>query len=360
MSKLLSIVISTLFFSVTWSQEAPSDLIQAESLLSEKLNKLRKTRDDEKIKEINKSFKEQLASALELEGAFDHPFQNLTSIGKIYSDDKLVRVITWNTQFENKLHNFHGFIMKKDERRDKVHVVELNRVQQHYGMLRGQTVTHENWYGCLYYDIVDVKKRNKTYYTLLGYDPNNQRSSIKLIDVLYFTGKFPNFGYPLFETENGYQKRVVFEHSNQATMSLRYDERRDKIIFDHLSPESPSMKEFREYYVPDMSYDAYEFKDNKWRLKEDIIAINKEEQETVEMRTYDAENDTVLIYSKENEWQNPEGKNVPIDGGSHKAVLPEDLSEEEKEKKKRKEKRSKRKKKGFNGVSFTKLGKENN
>jgi hypothetical protein len=354
-----ALFLTTLILSIfLTAQEAPSDLIKIESRLSEQLNLLRQTKEDEKIKALNIEFSKTLEEALNKKSAFDHPFQSLTSIGKIYSDDNLVRIFTWNTQFENKLHDFHGFVMKKDERRNRVHVVKLNRVQQHFGMIKGQTVTHENWYGCLYYDIIDVKKRNKTYYTLLGYDPNNQRSSIKLIDVLYFTGKFPNFGYPLFETEAGFSKRILFEHSNQSTMSLRFDDKRNKIIFDHLSPESGSMKEFREYYVPDMSYDAYEYRDNKWHLIEDIIAINKESQENVELKAYDSESDSVITYEKENNWENPEGENTPVNGGSHKIALPNDLTEKEKEDKRKKTKKKKPRKKGFKGVSFTNLGEE--
>ena len=348
------------FSGIVLSQQAPSELIKIESKLTEHLIELRSTLDDEKIKTLNKTFSSILEEALSMDGAFDHPFTNLQTIGKIYSDDRLVRIITWNTQYADKSHDFHGFIMKKDERRDKVHIVKLNRVQQHFGMIRDQSVTHENWYGCLYYDIIDVEKRNKTYYTLLGYDPNNQRSSIKLIDALYFTGKYPNFGYPLFETENGYSRRVIFEHSNQATMSLRYDEQRDKIIFDHLSPESPSMKDFREYYVPDMSYDAYSFVNNKWHLIEDIIAINKKGQETVELKAYDSESDTVVSIERKNEWENPEGENAPVSGGSHKAALPEDFSEDQKAKKakktKKKKKSKRRKKKIHKGVVITNMG----
>lgn len=333
-------------------------LRQVEQKLAEQLSELRKTRADEKIKTLNASFKETFSEALNIDGAFSYPFKRLKSVGKIYSDDELVRIISWNTQFENKLHDYHCFIMKKDERRDRVYTTSLTRKKQPLQMLTRETIDHENWYGALYYDIIDVQKRNRTYYTLLGYDPNDQRSSIKLIDVLYFTGKFPNFGYPLFETENGFSKRVIFEHSNQATMSLRYDKKREKIIFDHLSPESPSMKEFREYYVPDMSYDAYEFKDNKWYLLEDIIAINKEEKEVVELKAYDAENDTVVTYEKDNKWKNPEGEGAPASGGSHKSALPEDLTKKEKEK--RRKKKNKPSKKSFKGVSFTNLGKGDN
>jgi hypothetical protein len=345
-------------------QEAPTDLIKIENRLTDQLFELRNATSDKEIKALNDSFSKTLEEALSIEDAFDHPFQNLTTIGKIYSDDKLVRLITWNIQFEDKSHDFSGFVMKKDERRDRIHVVKLNRMKQHYGMLGDQTVNHENWYGCLYYDIIDVKRRNKTVYTLLGYDPNDQRSSIKIIDALYFTGKYPNFGYPIFKSKDRLENRVILEYSNEATMSLRYDEQREKIIFDHLSPKSPSMREFREYYVPDMSYDAFEFRDDRWYLIEDIIAINKKSEESLELKSYDYKNDTVVTYKKDNDWINPESENAPIDGGKHKAALPDDLTEKEKEKLDKEErKNNKRKrsgKKGFSGVSFTNLGKEKN
>ena len=362
MDKIVRLFLLLFLPFLTFGQEAPTDLIKIENQLYDQLTQLRNAQDDEEIKALNDTFSITLEQALNIEGAFNHPFQNLTTVGKIYSDDKLVRLFTWNIQFEDKSHDFGGFVMKKDERRDRTYVVKLNRFKQHFGMLNNETVNHENWYGCLYYDIIDVKRRNKTVYTLLGYDPNDQRSSIKIIDALYFTGKNPNFGYPLFKSKDRLEKRVILEYSNEASMSLRYDNQREKIIFDHLSPKSPSMREFREYYVPDMSYDAFEFIDGRWNLIEDIIAINKKSEETLELKSYDLEKDTVVTYNAENEWINPESTNTPIDGGKHKAALPDDLTEKEREqldKKERKEKRKKRSsKKGFSGVSFTNLGKE--
>lgn len=331
-------------------------LRQIEVKLAEQLTELRNARADKKIKSLNADFKATFSEALEIEGAFHYPFKRLKSVGKIYSDDERVRIISWNTQFENKLHDYHCFIMKKDERRDRVYTTALTRKKQPLQMLTHETVDHENWYGALYYDIVDVQKRNKTYYTLLGYDANNQRSTIKLLDVLYFTGKYPKFGYPLFERGNGYAHRVLFEHSNKATMSLKYDEKREKIIFDHLSPQSPGMEEFREYYVPDMSYDAYSFRDHKWHLEEDIIAVN-DERESISMKAYDSERDTVVSIEQKNKWENPEAANAPVDNGNHKAIVPEDDKKgNAKQKSMRKPPERKSRKKGFSGVSFSNLG----
>lgn len=353
------VVLFSFYFSL-FGQRSDFQLREKEEELSTLLTQLRNAKGNDKINTLNEKFKIAFGKALEMDNAFDYPFSSLTTVGKIYSDDKLVRVITWNVQYEDLTHNYFSFIMKKDERRNQVNVIELKREKQHFGMIQHETVTNENWYGALYYDIIDVQRRNRTYYTLLGYDANNQRSAIKLIDVLYFTGKTPNFGYPLFESKEGKKRRVIFEHSKKATMSLRYDKERDKIIFDHLTPQSPGLKEFREYYVPDMSYDAYQWNGSQWMLLEDIIAVNKEESNIVELKAYDKELDSVVTIPTKGKWINPEDLNSPIDGGRHQAITPDDLKQEEKGKKSK----SKRKTKAiqspspsnYKGVSFSNLG----
>lgn len=351
------ILLAILFSAFLATGQENQKLYTLESDLSKKLTELRSVKDDSSINKLNEEFTNLLASALEEENAFDYPFNSLRSVGKIYSQDQLVRVFSWNVQYENQSNNYFSFVMKKDERRDRVHVVQLKRQKQPLQALIRETLDHENWYGALYYEIVDVEKGNRTYYTLLGYDANNQRSTIKLLDVLYFTGKYPKFGYPLFETENGYQNRVIFEHSSKATMSLKYDVDRQKIIFDHLSPETPNLKEFKEYYVPDMSYDAYTFEKNKWRLQEDIIAVNNKTSDQVDLKAYDSDLDTVVTIPAKGKWISPDDKNAPLDGGGHRAVTPDDLEDEKKGKspKTKKGKTKKPKKESFGGVSYSNL-----
>lgn len=354
------ILLATLFLTFLATAQENQKLYALETDLSNKLNELRSVKNDSAINKLNAEFKELLGNALEEENAFDYPFNSLRSIGKIYSQDKLVRVFSWNVQYEDQTNDYFSFIMKKDERRDRVHVVELKRQKQPLQALTRETLDHENWYGALYYEIVDVDKGNRTYYTLIGYDANNKRSTIKLLDVMYFTGKYPKFGHPLFETENGYQNRVIFEHSAKATMSLKFDDNRGKIVFDHLSPETPNLKEFKEYYVPDMSYDAYTFEKNKWRLQEDIIAVNNQESDQVDLKAYDSDLDTVVTVPTKGKWINPDDKDAPLDGGGHRAVTPEDMEEEEsgKSPKKKKTRAKKPKKNGFGGVSYSNLPEE--
>lgn len=323
--------------------------------LSKELSELRKLRKDEPIKEKNESFKKLLEEVLELEEAFDYPFSSLTTIGKIYSEDKEIRIISWNVEWEDHQNSYFSYILKKENRRSGHFVVPLKDNSIMLPYQPKDQLDADNWYGALYYDIKDVEKGRRTYYTLFGYDANDDRSTIKLLDVLYFVGKKPKFGYPLFETEDGYANRVYFEHANKAVMSLKYDKKRDMIIFDHLSPESPGLAEFREYYIPDMSYDAYVFEKNKWRLREDVIAINKDDKkEIVELKRYDPKTDSVVSVPMKNKWEDPTDSNAPIDSGGHRAVLPDD--ERFDDKKTNKDKKIKApEEKEFSGVSFSNL-----
>src|SRR5690554_4007138 len=341
MEKFLLILFTFFTFGIL-AQGNENALRKTEEKLNTLLNELRSVKtNDGRLFELNNKFKKEFKKALEIDGAFEYPFSSLRSVGKIYSQDQLVRIITWNTQQEDFSHNYYSFILKKDERRGKVTVIELEREKQNLYGIQYDPIGPNNWYGALYYDVVDVKKRNKTYYTLLGYDANNQRSAIKLIDVLHFVGNKPTFGAPIFDSNKNRATRIIFEHSAESTMSLKFDKQRNKIIFDHLSPESPTMKEFREYYVPDMSYDAYEWDGRRWLLIEDIIAVNKETSDRINLRAYDAELDTVVQIPAKSKWINPEDEASPVDGGRHRAITPEDVKNESASKKNnKKEKRS--------------------
>ena len=355
---LLSILILIGFFS--FGQDATStERGSIEQSLSTMLADLRAARTDDKINALNDLFKEELESVLTEEWAFDHPFTTLTSVGKIFSEDREVRIISWNTQLESGKYNYYAYILKKKGRKDGHYLTELKDNSENLPPETQEIIEADNWYGALYYSIKDVKKGRKTYYTLFGYDAKSDRSTVKMLDILYFVGKNPRLGNPLFETKDGYAKRVYFEHSAKCVMSLKYDSSRDLIIFDHLSPEAPNLAEFREFYVPDMSYDAYAFENNKWRLIEDVIAVNNEKNnEIVNLSGYDAEKDTVISVEVKSKWEDPTNPDAPFDAGSHKAKLPDDAKDKGKKSKKSANKKPKQKESEFKGVSFSKLPKK--
>lgn len=355
MLKIFTLLI-TLYvgFVVVAQTDAKQQAGLIEEDLSYLLTSVRTAKTDLVRDSLNALFIEKMENVLAEDWSFDHPFSTLTTIGKITSQDEEVKIISWNIERDNGMQDYHAYILKKKRKKDGHYLIKLNDNSNNLPQQPDETLEADNWYGALYYDIVDVQRGKKTYYTLFGYDANNERSTIKLLDVLFFAGKTPRFGAPLFETEDGYAKRVFFEHASKAVMSLKYDPKRNMIIFDHLSPESPGLAEFREFYVPDMSYDAYYFENNKWRLKEDIIAINKP-MEKITMKSYDPVKDTIISYEMKNEWVNPTNKNAPIDGGGHAKAMPEENNFQTKQPKLKQKKEEKKGKKNAPGVSYTNL-----
>jgi hypothetical protein len=228
-----------------------------ESQLVELLAELRAAKDDIEKEEKNTLFLDYFRETLAEKSAYAYPFSQLKTVGIIDSPDGLLRIINWNIEQDDETQKYCGFVLKKDERKDEILVTELIDNSAELPLRPEDILTANNWYGALYYKIIPVEKGSKTVYTLLGWDGNSSSSNVKLIDVLYFTGTQLKLGSPIFKLKDQVLKRVFYEHSERAVMSLRYEEEYKRIIFDHLSPESPNLKGFYAYYIPDLSYDAF-------------------------------------------------------------------------------------------------------
>jgi hypothetical protein len=130
---------------------------------------------------------------------------------------------------------------------------------------------------------------------------------------------------------DGTHKRVFFEHSNKAFMSLNYDADRESIIFDHLSPETPSLIGFYEYYVPDLSYDQLTLSNNKWVLNENIVSVNGKEAKAYTLQHINNKTGEVVSKSVKNKWQDPTDLAAPGGANQHIAKLPGDEISKSKE-----------------------------
>jgi hypothetical protein len=227
------------------------------------------TNDDRKI-EINNKILSCFNKALKFEDSFYYPFFDLKNVGIISSDDDKLRIITWNIPFKDRTHQYFGFIQYKKNRRS-YQFYGLHDQSEEIKMPELAILNHKNWYGALYYQIITNKYRGDTYYTLLGADLNNLLTKKKIIEILHFNNQgLPVFGKQVFKNNTMPVKRVIFEFSAQTHMTLTYDEAKEMIVFDHLSPSRPSLKGQYEFYGPDFSYDGFKFENGIWNLYPDI------------------------------------------------------------------------------------------
>lgn len=233
----------------------------------------RKTESVPKMEALNQEFSQTIEKVIMMEGAFEYPFPKLSkTMSTISSEDGVFRLFNWNIEDSYKEHNFYGLVLKYDSKEEIYSVIKLKDNYRYIFNPDTKSLDHRNWYGALYYKIIPVKRGNKTIYTLLGWNGNNRSSTKKIIEAM----SFPNedkikFGETIFKYGKEMKRRIVFEYSADANMSLKYHEKKKekKIVFDHLSPQSPQVEGIRSFYFPDLSFDAMYLEGNKWVLVED-------------------------------------------------------------------------------------------
>ncbi|MEY4605233.1 MAG: hypothetical protein RIT43_2525 [Bacteroidota bacterium] len=328
-----------------------SGMKSREDTLTMILTKLRNQNTDAEKDSMNQVLRKYMEQTLRLPEAFDYNFQNLKTIGFVDSPDGQVRIVNWNVELSDQTQRYVCFVMRKDKNNILVNeLIEDPTLQQKpEGIL-----DHEHWYGALYYKIIPKEKGSKQSYVLLGWDGNNASSSIKLIDVLYFAGGKPKLGSPVFKINKTTAKRVFFEHSKKVSISLKYEPEHDRIIYDHLSPETPALAGFYSFYVPDLSYDAFYFKGDKWELKEDVIGVNKDDGTVKEVYIKNEKTGKIEKQEIKDKWENPSDTKAPAGGSEHKAVMPGEEDSQEQEKKEELDKKiDKRDKRNPNSLNTT-------
>lgn len=249
--------------------------------LTHAMQALAKATDDAARDSISHGIKRTLGALLGAAGGMRADLSQVP-ISKVDAPDGRFRLITWNVPRNDGSHRYEGFLLQVDGRRETLY--ELRDMTQELAEPGPLELGAERWYGALYYDVVPVKRGNKTYYTLLGWKGHSNVETRKVIDVLHFRGTKPRFGAPIFQpppppsnkpaavTARSKAHRILFGYSHEATMTLRREDGDARIVFDHLSPLRPELAGQRAFYGPDLSYDAYTWRKDHWAYERDVDA----------------------------------------------------------------------------------------
>jgi hypothetical protein len=262
----ITLLIKFLIFNCLDSQ---TNTFQSASDLKGMLSRLRENLNSKEKLAINDSVKLIIESYAASDTVFKHRF-DLRYLGQIASPDNLVKIITWNLILEDGGNRYFCYIIRKPVPGAKSIVYKLSGYYNE-APIRSDTIYSEsNWYGALYYDIRPFLTGNETSYVILGIDYGNSFITRKIIDVLSFgTGNSLVFGKKCFTDGKQVMPRVVFEFTATAVMSLRFVTD-VSIVFDHLSPSSPELKDNRQFYGPDFTFDSYNLEKGLWKLKSNI------------------------------------------------------------------------------------------
>ena len=221
----------------------------------------------------NDDFYENLLTLLNTEKSYKYKFENIEHVSILQPKDKMFKIFTWFLPYKNGEYEYFGIIQKCKKNGNKCRIYELKKTQELNNESLNKNLETDEWYGCLYYDIISITINKQKYYTLLGWDGNNKQTTKKIIEVLKLKKKTdPVFGSSIF---NNTQKRIIIEYSSKYPISLRYDEKLEYIVFDHIEPiDGISINNF-DIYAPNLSYDIFKKTDMGWELETNIYLNNE-------------------------------------------------------------------------------------
>lgn len=236
----------------------------------------------------NEKFLSLIQSALmSSDKSFDYPFDSLKTVARLTSDDKKFRLLVWNLRKSDGTYEYFGFIQAWSDKENKYLLYPLKDCRDKIKKPEDQLLDNLNWFGAQYYKIIYNKSGRKKYYTLLGWDGNDNITQKKIIDVLTFNSKDkPVFGADIFKYDKKRYKRIIFEYSKTVSMSLKYDKqnmqnnkkKKMMIVFDRLAPLDPNLEGQYQFYYPETNiFDAFIFRSGKWEYIKDIDARNPKE-----------------------------------------------------------------------------------
>ncbi len=236
--------------------------------------------DEEMRITSGKNFIRQMSRALRVNNSYYYPFDSLKNLMILHSPDDMFRIFTWNVATNDEKFRYFGVIQMNPKA-----LAKLNKKQElfenFYPLIdRSDSIDNflfkevdaNHWFGAAYYKILKTTYKKVDYYTLLGWDGAGPETNRKVADVLRFKDAKPLFGAPIFDLKRKAKFcRMVFEFNNQATMALRYDEKRKYLIYENIVPDKPDNAAFFEHYYPDGSFDYLIWKNGIWEKQKGFL-----------------------------------------------------------------------------------------
>ena len=218
--------------------------------------------------EANKQYSTELKELINKASSFDFLFDSLKTISILKAED--LKIYNWALPLTDGTFKYFAFLQIRKSK-DEFKIVELTDKSGSIKTPENKILTNKNWYGALYYKLITSKKLGKNYYTLLGWDGNNNLTNKKIIDVINIsTSGMVKFGAPIFKTKKKTKKRIIFEYSEDVVMSLKFHQNIERIVFDHLVPASSKLKGIYEYYGPELNIvDAFIINKGNWIFEGD-------------------------------------------------------------------------------------------
>ncbi len=248
---------------------------QSEVLLEDRVN-------------ANGKFIPQMVEVLKKPGSFRFPFKKIQNMSTLFAPDSTFKIYTWvlplcdtlPTAKKSNMMEKYGFryygAIQLNTGDEKLKLIPLtDRSTEIFGMgVEEMILTNKDWFGCVYYNITMNEHNGVKYYSLFGWDGNNNlTSTIKIADVLSFdnSGNVV-FGAPIFEIKREkllvVRNRILLQFKKNSGVTLNYNPEKELIIYDFIEPESPEARGNYNLYIPDGTYEALKFEQGYWKYQQ--------------------------------------------------------------------------------------------
>ena len=187
--------------------------------------------------------------------------------------DRSFAIVTWQLINAEEAHEYSGYIITKDGKVTKLSSQPVDNPRDFVY----ETLGVDQWYGALYYNIMETKYDGQQAYLLFGYNGHEGFEHRKVLDVLRFRDSEVVFGAELFKKEPTTPNqrpeiytRVLLEYSSDANVSINYNEGLGMITADHLISRMGRNPGQGPTMVPDGSYIGYKWDGTYWNYVDKI------------------------------------------------------------------------------------------
>ena len=163
-----------------------------------------------------------LVKALKFENSFQYKFPMLESISIQYPQDSTFRIFTFQLFVNDDEYKYFGAIQMNSKELQLSPLIDRSEKMEDFEQSQN---SNTEWYGSVYYNILDFPTPEGTKYLLFGYDAYRFFNKQKLVDVLSFSpeGK-PIFGAPVFhkvnkENQKEIRNRILLRYYAEGSIS---------------------------------------------------------------------------------------------------------------------------------------------
>lgn len=223
-----------------------------------------------KVQNIH-DFIPRFVGLLKEKNSYLYPFDSLRYLSRITAPDNSFKIFTWELIEPLGKHRYYGAIQFNSPDLQIVPLFDFSDTMEYHPQ---KTLTPSNWFGCLYYNCVLTTDDNgKKYYNLFGLDRADFVSNRKILEVMTFDNKDNvEFGkkplITIFDTLGVMQKqdaRLFLEYYDKSVVHLNYNEIKEEIVYDHITPPTEKQKDAQFSYIPDGTYEGLKWNGSFWQ-----------------------------------------------------------------------------------------------